>query len=148
MVVDSGDIETMNFKLAEIYKQIPASTCPPGCGKCCGILFPSMAEIRNIKDWLTAHHREYKEFHMAFGLDCPYLNEKKECTIYPVRPFLCRMMCVSDLSCPVGKCKANKILNSAQSRMLYRQIYLKGKEKPRTEKHQLILASLLNKIKV
>jgi len=138
----------VNQKLLEIYSQIPASTCPTGCGKCCGILFPSMAEIRNIKDWLTARHMEYKEFHMLVGLDCPYLDEKKECMIYPVRPFLCRVMGVSDLRCPTGQCKTDKILNHAQSWYLYKQIYLKGKEKPRTERHLLMVTTLLNKIKV
>jgi Fe-S-cluster containining protein len=132
-------------KLEEIYSQIPKSTCPPGCGQCCGILFPSLAEIRNIKEWCEKRHIEYHNFNMTVGLDCPYLGENKECKIYPVRPFLCRMMGVSNLPCPISKCHAHRILNVSQSHALYKQIYYQGKEKRRTEKHQKSIIQILKK---
>ena len=132
-------------QLDQIYKQIPSSTCKENCGACCGILFPSLAEIRNIKDWLGKHKREFKEFHMLVGIDCPYLGDDKHCEIYPVRPFLCRMMGVSELPCPINGCKPSKVLNGSQSGALYTAIYLKGKEKPRTEKHRKLLKSILSR---
>lgn len=138
----------MNKKLEHIYEQIPKpdNPCPPNCGKCCGILWPSMSEIRNIKDWLKYKNREYIEFHMLRGVDCPYLGDNKECTIYPVRPFLCRIMAMSsDLPCPVDLCSTEKPLNHFQSSHLYKEIYLKGKQKPLTEKHKRILQPILDK---
>jgi len=132
------------MKLAEIYAQIPASTCPPNCGEYCGILWPSMAEIRNIQAWCDGKHIEFKDFNMFVGLECPYLDNEKRCTIYPVRPFLCRIAGVSsDLPCPLGKNVPKRILNHAQSDYLYTQIYLRGKEKPRTEKHRKLLREIL-----
>lgn len=130
----------ISTKLNEIYNAIPESTCPNNCGKCCGILYPSIAELRNIYDWCQKHHIEYKEFPMTVGLNCPYLAQNKKCVIYPVRPFLCRILGVSiDLPCPIKKLTSMEILNHAQSSYLYKQIYLKGKEKPRTEKHRKFL---------
>ncbi|GAI99801.1 unnamed protein product, partial [marine sediment metagenome] len=67
----------MNVKLDNIYSQIPSSSCVSGCGECCGILFPSLAELRNIKDWCGEHNTEYKDFNMLAGLNCPYLQDDK-----------------------------------------------------------------------
>lgn len=127
--------------LKDIYKQIPSSSsCPPSCGLCCGILWPSMVEIRNVREWCIKHNHEFKDFHMLVGLDCPYLGSKKECTIYPVRPFLCRIVAASvSIPCPIGKCKAEKLLSHAKSRHLYKEIYLRGKQKPLTEKHRFLV---------
>jgi Fe-S-cluster containining protein len=137
----------MNSKLMNIYNQIPKSSCPPGCGKCCGILYPSLAEIRNIKDWCLQHNREFKEFTMIVEDDCPYLSPGKECSIYPVRPFLCRILGVSkDLPCPLKKCNAGKLLNHSQSSHIYSQLYLQGKEKSRIEKHREELREILEAV--
>jgi len=132
-------------KLENTYSQIPKSSCEDGCGRCCGPVFPSLAELRNIKDWCAQHHLEYRDF-LAISKegDCPYLSTEKECVIYPVRPFLCRLLGVSiDLPCPLGKCTSSKILNHAQSDALYEAIYLHGKEKTRTEKHRQIVKGVL-----
>lgn len=135
----------MNPQLQNIYNNIPSSVCPPNCGQCCGILFPSLAELRNIQDYCLSHHIEYKDFTMTVGLDCPYFMKDKSCQIYPVRPFLCRILGVSsDLPCPLRKCKPEKVLNHPQSNALYKAIYLKGKEKPRTGKHRRLLKSLMD----
>jgi len=135
------------MKLAEIYRQIPESTCPLHCGECCGILYPSLAEIAAIKEWCRIHHQEYKDFNMILGLDCPYLAPDKRCEIYPVRPFLCRIMGVSvDIPCPLKKCRTAKLLNSPQSRALYKGIYLHGKEKIRTIRHKKVLRKLIREL--
>ena len=133
----------MNNKLEHVYRQIPNASCPDNCGKCCGILHPSMAEIRNVQEWLSQHNKPFIDFNMTVGDNCPYLGGDKKCTIYPVRPFLCRIMGVSsDLPCPHG-CKPDKVLNHAQSNWCYHQIYLRGKEKPRTEKHRKYIHNVL-----
>lgn len=134
----------INSKLQKVYNQIPKSTCPPGCGKCCGILFPSEVEISNIKSWLKEHGRDYIDFNITIGLNCPYLSKTKECTIYPVRPFLCRFLGVSvDLPCPLKLNKPERVMNHQVSGWCYTEIYLKGKERPRTEKHKRLLNKLL-----
>lgn len=135
----------MNPKLADIYAQIPQSTCEPNCGKCCGPIMPSLAEIRNVKDWCQQRRVEYKDFlSITEEGSCPYLSLEKKCLIYPIRPFLCRLVGVAtDLPCPLGKCHPSKLLNKSQSDALYKAIYLYGKEKSRTEKHRRLLREVL-----
>ena len=75
---------------------------------------------------------------------CPYLTPDKKCLIYPVRPFLCRILGVSsELPCPIRRCTPSKVLNRPQSDALYRAIYLHGKEKPRTEKHRRLIQQVM-----
>lgn len=139
----------MNSKLGNVYAQIPKSNCPEGCGKCCGPIFPSLAELQNIKIYCTEHHIEFRNF-LDITEDgfCPYLQTDKRCAIYPVRPFLCRILGTSSvLPCPLGKIKSVKLLNKPQSDALYAAIYLHGKEKPRTEKHRRIVKEVLECLK-
>jgi len=138
----------VNAKLEDVYSQIPKSSCPDNCGKCCGPIMPSLAEIREIKGWCRIKHIEYREFLNTNDLgNCPYLTAEKKCLIYPVRPFLCRLLGVSiDIPCPIGKCEAKKALNHPQSDALYKAIYLHGKEKSRTEKHQKIVREVLSRL--
>jgi len=138
----------MDTKLETIYKAIPKSACPSNCGKCCGPVFPSMAELRNIKAWCATRHLAFRDFldTTQDGL-CPYLGDMRECTIYPVRPFLCRLLGASeDLACPIGKCVAAGKLNHAQSNCLYSAIYLHGKETSRTKKHRQIVVEVLRSV--
>lgn len=134
-----------NAKLEAVYRQLPSGHCPPGCGKCCGVIFPSLAEECNIKDFLQARGRPFHEFNpLEIGKDCPYLDGEKKCTIYPVRPFLCRALgVIQPMPCPLKLFVPARVLNPASADALYKAIYLHGKEKPRTEKHRLILREFL-----
>jgi Fe-S-cluster containining protein len=103
-----------------------------------------MAELRNIRDWCRIHNIEYKELNMNPEINCPYLMPDKSCQIYPVRPFLCRILGVSEsLPCPLHKNNPEKVLNQNQNSKLYDDIYMRGKEKPRTEKHRKIIKQVL-----
>ncbi len=131
-----------NPRLEAIYRQIPKSTCPPNCGECCGIMFPCLAEIRNIKEWCQLYKREYKDFAIVAGENCPYLGTDKSCTIYEVRPFICRVLGITP-SLPCPKCRPSKVINRAVYGYLYKQVYLVGREKPRTEKSKKKLKASL-----
>ena len=135
----------MDIKLENIYKQIPSSKCPSNCGKCCGPVFPSIAELRNVKSWCDRHHMLYRDFlDISVDASCPYLDKNKRCVIYPVRPFICRILgVIAPLPCPLKANTPAGILNQSQSDWLYKQIYLRGKEKPRTEKHRKIISQYL-----
>jgi hypothetical protein len=132
--------------LVQVYRQIPSldRPCPPGCGACCGILWPSQAENRNIRSWLRLRGRPFIDFLLTAGLDCPYLDGDKRCSIYPVRPFLCRILAAAEaLPCPSGLAGANRPLKPPQSSYLYGQIYLRGKQKALTEKHAALIREVL-----
>lgn len=85
-----------------------------GCGKCCSALLPlSSQEIKDIKQYIKQHHiKEQKHIpptrEPVFDLTCPFLNESSEnekCTIYPVRPHICR---VFQCNQPPSTIKENK----------------------------------------
>ena len=70
-----------------------------GCGECCGNFLPlSGREIKDIKRYIAKHH--IKECRHAAPLAkpaedwlCPFLDgakPKDKCTIYPVRPEICK----------------------------------------------------------
>lgn len=70
-----------------------------GCGQCCSrYLVLSGGEIKDIKRYITKHHIKECKHNIplaspAFDLTCPFLRSDKakdKCTIYPVRPEICR----------------------------------------------------------
>lgn len=87
-----------------------------GCGQCCSAYIPlSSSEIKEIKRYIKKHHiREQKHFAPTMtptlDLTCPFLDDSKEkdkCTIYSVRPQICRCFICSK---PPSKVKENKEL--------------------------------------
>lgn len=67
------------------------------CGNCCSNLLPmSKKEIRTIHDYIRKNNiRESKHIlpvvNHPYDMTCPFRdNGKKICTIYPVRPEICR----------------------------------------------------------
>jgi Fe-S-cluster containining protein len=125
------------MNLEQIYKQIPEAKCRANCGQCCGILFPALSEIRNIKKWCFVHHVEYRDFTMEPDADCPYLTTEKKCAIYPVRPFLCRILGATTdkrMTCP--GCNCPKPLNPIEAGHLFNLFYGGRKERGREAKHQ------------
>lgn len=79
-----------------------------GCGKCCGPVFATKGEIATIKKFVKGQipqnvicrlKKQNKE-----SFTCPYRDEtEKKCSIYPVRPEICRMFgLVKGLECING----------------------------------------------
>ena len=79
------------------------------CGSCCSGKLPlSKSEITSIKEYIKRHNIK-KQVHVCwalreqpmFDLTCPFLDDTKDkhkCTIYPVRPKICR-----EFTCEKGK---------------------------------------------
>lgn len=68
------------------------------CGACCSDLLPiSAEEIATIKRYIRKHNIKESRHNVMMGVDmtCPFRDEAKRCcTIYPVRPMICRQfMC-------------------------------------------------------
>lgn len=87
-----------------------------GCGECCSRYLPlSEREIKDIKRYIAKHH--IKECRHAAPLAepaedwlCPFLDgtkPKDKCTIYQVRPQICRAFVCNQ---PPSKVRANKEL--------------------------------------
>ncbi len=70
------------------------------CGACCSNYLPlSSGEIKEIKRYIKKHHIKEQKHMIAptvapvFDMNCPFLDmskEKDKCTIYDVRPKICR----------------------------------------------------------
>ena len=108
--------------LAEVYKDMENGVynfCKDGrcigCGKCCSDLLPlSSKEIKEIKRYIKKHKiKECKHIYptnkpVDYDLTCPFLDDSRscdKCTIYEVRPQICR---VFQCNQPPSKVKANK----------------------------------------
>lgn len=94
-------IDQLLRDLNAVYREIPAMECAEGCSDCCGPIRWSLIEQVNIARWLLKRGRPML---VSEGEDCPYL-EGGRCSIYPVRPYLCRIFGVarSDHVRPGGK---------------------------------------------
>ena len=67
------------------------------CGQCCSNILPiSSKEIKEIRRYIKKHHikecgHSYPFSQIAFDLTCPFRSDlERKCTIYPVRPAICR----------------------------------------------------------
>lgn len=68
------------------------------CGNCCSNILPmSQKEIRTIRDYIHKHHIHECNHVIpvakdTYDMTCPFRdNGKQICTIYPVRPEICRL---------------------------------------------------------
>ncbi|MBW1982404.1 MAG: YkgJ family cysteine cluster protein [Deltaproteobacteria bacterium] len=78
------------MELDDLYQLIPDFMCTPGCHECCrsfGVPSQTKAEAERIKQFLLERGRKPQP---AQGTTCPYLTEEG-CSIYPVRPLICRL---------------------------------------------------------
>lgn len=80
-------------------KEIEDMTCNgecSRCGNCCGMFIPfTDAELEEIKKYVKKHNiKPYDRMNKLtgqFSAHCCFYDEnKKECRIYPVRPYVCR----------------------------------------------------------
>ena len=110
--LSAAQLAELSSKLDAVYDQVP-STCCAGSGECCVLtdeemqegyatMFPLyLAEYVRIAEFvrieesperaqrLLAHTQERPR-------QCPFLGEQRGCTIYPVRPLICRTYAVLD----------------------------------------------------
>lgn len=87
------------------------------CGACCSNYLPlSSGEIKEIRRYIKKHHIKEQKHMIAptveqvFDMTCPFLDtskEKDKCTIYSVRPKICRCFICNQ---PPSKIKENKEL--------------------------------------
>lgn len=78
------------MEIQDLYQLIPQMICIPNCVECCtefGIPSRTKVEDMYIKAFLEEHKMVIKP---ASGTKCPYVTENG-CSIYPVRPLICRL---------------------------------------------------------
>lgn len=104
--------EDLSSQLQLLYDQVP-STCCASSGECCALteaefdqgwatMYPLYsAEYLNIAAYVRTHfspqrQQELFSFTEERPRRCPFLGENRACTIYAVRPLICRTYAVMD----------------------------------------------------
>lgn len=83
--------------LDSVYDQIPEVRCKGLCQEACGPIAMTGAEWRRI----VAARGGVPP--VATSLTCPLLDANGRCSVYPVRPFICRVYgAAQELPCPHG----------------------------------------------
>ena len=98
-------------ELEEIYSGIPGIHCADDCGECCGLMSMSELEERRVKRFLKENHIEVQFYNDPLDVTyvkalrgenrCYFLDERRRCLVYPVRPIICRLYGVAEnMKCP------------------------------------------------
>jgi len=80
--------------IEDLYELIPEFICSESCYECCknfGVPSRTKLEDERLKKFLEDNGMQPGE---ACGQTCPYLDEtlpEGGCSIYPVRPLICRL---------------------------------------------------------
>lgn len=87
-----------------VYDKTDNGKCT-GCGNCCSNWLPmTEKEIRIIRQYIKKHHIKECKHNMllakpALDMTCPFLDTSKraeKCTIYSVRPAICKYFICSE----------------------------------------------------
>ena len=97
-------------QLDALYEQVPATRCASS-GECCALteeefeshfatMFPLYrAEYQNVVEFVELNFAEERQRELFDFVEerprrCPFLSEDHRCSIYPVRPLICRTYAV------------------------------------------------------
>ena len=107
----------------DLYDLIPELMCTEGCYECCknfGVPSRTKVEDERLQTFFREHSMQPGE---AKGHTCPYLDESLSeggCSIYPVRPFICRLYGTSpNYSCKMGVKPLNLLHEDAEEEIFY-----------------------------
>ena len=103
----------------ELYGQIPQMACESACSDCCCLVRFSRYEVAQI-DTVRIICAVFKRFRQATTQKCPYVTQENRCSIYQVRPFVCRLFGTADherLRCPKGL-RPEKMLSAEEAERL------------------------------
>ena len=122
-------------KIDELLSGLPTFRCKEGCFDCCGPVIISRLEyLRCIKasGRTTEDVRRQMQNNLKQKIyTCPLLDaETKKCTVYEVRPAICRLFGVvkGELLCPHGYAPdPSALLSDEQSREILRKVEELGK---------------------
>ena len=113
---------TSEGKLKYLYSKIPEFNCIPRCTACCGPHPWANVEHRVIAKWMSERGMVEKFSKTMFG-DCQYIENHK-CSIYEVRPVLCRLFGVVDtpkLMCSFRPSKGH--ISDEEAREIMRKVF-------------------------
>lgn len=106
--------------LRELYRRVPKVNCKRLCGHACRTLIDmSHTERERIETYVGEPLPEWMR--EVPGMTCPLLSETGECTVYGLRPMVCRVWGATDspgLRCPHGCTVEGEPLSAVQMQRL------------------------------
>lgn len=111
--------------IRDLYARIPAIACKRKCQDYCVAVVDDGALSRWERDRIVTFHgaKPPRPNHR-----CGYLDEVGRCSVYAMRPFICRMWGVLDapgMRCEFG-CKPERYLSAEEGRALADEVYALG----------------------
>lgn len=111
-------------KVAAIYSQLPPLECRGLCQECCGPIAVADVELKMIVERIGHHPapmgRLGRQNSMAC-MTCPLLKDG-QCSIYDIRPFICRLWGVTkSMPCPHG-CRPKKWITDEKAHELMSEL--------------------------
>ena len=95
-------------KLDALYATLPTVECKGLCHECCGPVFMGREEWKRIQERL-GHTPQPGD-----DLRCPMLTADNKCSVYDIRPVICRLWgAVPELPCPHG-CTPSRVMPKAE----------------------------------
>lgn len=114
-------------RVKNIYREIPEGFCQGKCFETCGPIFMSNIEKSIIIEFLGHDPFFTPEYIIANAdnlacLTCPLLVDNR-CSIYDIRPLICRLYgAVENLKCSFG-CKPKRFLTHKESVKLIKKLH-------------------------
>ncbi len=117
-------------ELEALYAQIPKVECKGLCHQSCTLIPAALIEIKRAKERLgtnpfrpnTRLLQEAVSGKKPMIPSCRALKDKR-CTIYPIRPAICRLYAAADgLECPFGCAPEDKKMTKKAAYDLIRKI--------------------------
>jgi uncharacterized protein len=110
-------------ELFKIYDSLPKIDCKRKCADHCGPWNASAIENKAIGQFLNGKIRGLNRKNLLAGeVTCPYLEKEIECSIYGVRPLICRCFGLTpELACPHG-CIPERWISTKEMEVLFRKI--------------------------
>jgi hypothetical protein len=117
---------TTKQRLALLYKRLPKVQCQGKCQEACGPIACSSAEAEIMR----RHSGQPLSFDARTGR-CSYLNDAGRCSVYPVRPLVCRVFGASQkLPCVWGCKPAAPLLSELEEGALFLKVLEVGGGEP------------------
>lgn len=116
-------------KLEELYKRIPKLECKGLCHQTCAFIAASKVERKRVKERLhkdifisiDSVYKNPEKFRLQDIRYCKALKDKR-CSIYNIRPLICRLYGAAEgLKCEFG-CKPERIMTDKEAADLINEV--------------------------
>lgn len=107
----------LDARLEAVYEQVPKIACQGLCHDSCGPIEVGLRERQRIEQ------RAGKQLACGAGASCTMLTDDRRCSVYDIRPLLCRLWGVlRRMRCPYG-CKPERYLSDEEGFVLMAAMY-------------------------